>query len=78
MFQLCSAEIISSKATVLHISYTQVGQKPDLALKETLLGFTDILPETFHVEQLLTHSFLKTDLPANTHTNQVYKYLSGI
>lgn len=79
MLQLCSAEIISCKSTVLHISYPQVGQKIDLALKETLLGFIDILLETFHFEQLFTHSFLKVYLVLQIHAlPQIYKYLSGI
>lgn len=54
------------------------GSKTQSCFKRNFIGFTDILLETFHVEQLLTHSFLKVCLPANTHTHRVYKYLSGI
>lgn len=59
-FKLCSFETISSKSAVLHISYLQMGEKHNPALKETLLGLTDISLETILFEWKFIHTFLKS------------------
>jgi len=73
-YKLCSAENISSKSTVLRISYPQMSQKHNPALKETLLGLTDISLEAFLFDWIFIHTFLKSlSLCKYTHT-----YISSI
>lgn len=58
--KLCAAETISSKSTVLRISCPQTGQKHNPALKETLLGLTDISLETILFDWMFIHTFFKS------------------
>lgn len=76
--KLCRAETISNKSAV-HTSYPQVGQKHCLALKETLLGLTDIALEISYCKQIFLHLLFKSFMPLQIHTlTELYEYFRGI
>lgn len=76
--KLCRAETISNKSAV-HTSYPQVGQKHCLALKETLLGLTDIALEISYFKQIFPHLLFKSFMPLQIHTlTKLYEYFRGI